>query len=147
MRQVGQPAQTKRVTGIGIGRTYVDRGHDADKARVILSGQKRSITPTVRQERQRHNAIAPVIGHMTDDGHLGRKFLLGPGGDATDLIQAAACHPAPARQRPRRRQPQAAPGDLPGSPLPGRLLISHRGKRTLPDNKGLTVGPVVLAPA
>jgi hypothetical protein len=27
MRRVGQPAQTERVTGIGIGRTYVNRGY------------------------------------------------------------------------------------------------------------------------
>jgi BNR repeat-like domain len=123
MRQVGQPTQTERTTGIGIGRTYVDRGyrgHDADKARVILSGQKRSTTPTVRQERQRHNAIEPIIGHMTDDGHLGRKFLLGPEGDATDFILTATCHPPPARQRPpatsaasRSWRSAGRPADLP----------------------------------
>ena len=88
-------AQTERITGIAIERAYVDRGyrgHDADKARVILSGQKRGITPTIRRERRRRNAIEPVIGHMKTDGHLGRNFLLGPEGDAANLILAAAGH-------------------------------------------------------
>ncbi len=88
-------AQAERLTGVGIERAYVDRGyrgHDADRARVILSGQKRGITPTVRRERRRRNAIEPVIGHMKSDGHLGRNFLRGAGGDAANLILAAAGH-------------------------------------------------------
>jgi IS5 family transposase len=90
-----QIAQTERLTGIEIERAYVDRGyrgHDADRARVILSGQKRGLTPTIRRERRRRNAIEPVISHMKDDGHLGRNFLLGPDGDAINLILAAAGH-------------------------------------------------------
>lgn len=90
-----QIAQTKRLTGVEIERAYVDRGyrgHDADRDRVILSGQKRGLTPTIRRERRRRNAIEPVIGHMKDDGHLGRNFLLGTEGDATNVILAAAGH-------------------------------------------------------
>ena len=90
-----QIAQTERVTGIEIERAYVDRGyrgHDADRDRVILAGQKRGITPTIRRERRRRNAIEPVIGHLKSDGHLGRNFLLGPEGDAANLILAAAGH-------------------------------------------------------
>jgi transposase, IS5 family len=90
-----QIAQTERLTGVEVERAYVDRGyrgHDADKTRVILSGQKRGITPTIRRERRRRNAIEPVIGHMKDDGHLGRNFLLGADGDATNLTLAAASH-------------------------------------------------------
>ncbi|HEX8569323.1 MAG TPA: IS5 family transposase [Caulobacteraceae bacterium] len=90
-----QIAQTERLTGVGIERAYVDRGyrgHDADRARVILSGQKRGLTPTMRRERRRRAAIEPVIGHMKSDGHLGRNFLLGTQGDATNVILAAAGH-------------------------------------------------------
>jgi IS5 family transposase len=90
-----QIARTERVTGVGIERAYVDRGHrghGADRARVILSGQKRGVTPTIRRERRRRSAIEPVIGHMKSDGHLGRNFLLGAGGDAANLILAAAGH-------------------------------------------------------
>jgi IS5 family transposase len=90
-----QITQTERLTGVEVERAYVDRGyrgHDADRARVILSGQKRRITPTIRRERRRRNAIEPVIGHIKDDGHLGRNFLLGTEGDATNVILAAAGH-------------------------------------------------------
>ncbi len=88
-------AQTERLTGVEVERAYVDRGHrghDADRARAILSGQKRGITPTIRRERRRRNAIEPVIGHMKSDGHLGRNFLNGTEGDATNLVLAAAGH-------------------------------------------------------
>jgi IS5 family transposase len=90
-----QIAQTERITGVEIERAYVDRGyrgHDADKARVFISGQKRGITPTIRRERRRRSAIEPVIGHLKSDGLLGRNFLLGIGGDATNVILAAAGH-------------------------------------------------------
>jgi IS5 family transposase len=90
-----QIAQAERITGVEIERAYVDRGyrgHDADRDRVVLAGQKRGVTPTIRRERRRRNAIEPVIGHMKSDGHLGRNFLLGPEGDAANLILAAAGH-------------------------------------------------------
>jgi IS5 family transposase len=90
-----QIAQTRRITGVEIERAYVDRGyrgHDADKSRVFISGQKRGITPTIRRERRRRSAIEPVIGHLKSDGHLGRNFLLGTEGDAINLVLAAAGH-------------------------------------------------------
>ena len=90
-----QIARTERVTGVPVGRAYVDRGyrgHDADKGRVFLSGQKRGVTPTIRREIRRRAAIEPVIGHMKADGHLGRNFLAGASGDAIDVILAAAGH-------------------------------------------------------
>jgi transposase, IS5 family len=90
-----QIAQAERLTGVGIERAYVDRGyrgHDADRARVVLSGQKRGVTPTIRRERRRRNAIEPIIGHMKSDGHLCRNFLHGTEGDAANVILAAAGH-------------------------------------------------------
>jgi IS5 family transposase len=90
-----QIAQTERLTGVAIERAYVDRGyrgHDADKARVFLSGQKRGVTPTIRREMRRRHAIEPVIGHAKADGHLGRNFLLGAAGDAVNAVLAAAGH-------------------------------------------------------
>ena len=90
-----QIAQTERITGTEVEPTYVDRGyrgHNADGARVILSGQKRSITPTIRREGRRRNAIEPVIGHLKSDGHLGSNFLRGSEGDAANLVLAAAGH-------------------------------------------------------
>ena len=88
-------AQAERVTGVEVERAYVDRGyrgHDADQAHVVLSGQKRGVTPTIRRERRRRIAIEPVIGHLKSDGLLGRNFLLGTEGDAANLVLAAAGH-------------------------------------------------------
>jgi IS5 family transposase len=90
-----QIAQAERLSGVEVERAYVDRGyrgHDADRARVFISGQKRSVTATIRRERRRRAAIEPVIGHMKSDGHLGRNFLLGMEGDAANLVLAAAGH-------------------------------------------------------
>jgi IS5 family transposase len=90
-----QIAQTERITGVSVERAYVDRGyrgHDADKNRVFLSGQKRGVTPTIRREIRRRAGIEPVIGHMKEDGHLGRNFLAGATGDAINVILAAAGH-------------------------------------------------------
>ncbi len=90
-----QIAQTERITGVPVERAYVDRGyrgHDADKQRVFISGQKRGVTPTIRRELRRRAGIEPVIGHMKSDGHLGRNFLAGTAGDAINVILAAAGH-------------------------------------------------------
>ena len=90
-----QIAQTERITGVAIERAYVDRGyrgHDADKTRVFLSGQRRGVTPTIRREIRRRAGIEPVIGHMKQDGHLGRNFLAGATGDAINVVLAAAGH-------------------------------------------------------
>ena len=90
-----QIAQTERITGVPVARAHVDRGyrgHDADKSRVFVSGQKRGVTPTIRREIRRRAGIEPVIGHMKEDGHLGRNFLVGATGDAINLVLAAAAH-------------------------------------------------------
>jgi IS5 family transposase len=91
----GQIAQTEHITGVPIERAYVDRGyrgHDADKGRMFVSGQKRGVTPTIRREIRRRAGIEPVIGHLKSDGHLGRNFLAGASGDAVNVILAAAGH-------------------------------------------------------
>ena len=70
-----QIAQTERITGVAAERAYVDRGyrgHDADRTRVFISRQKRGLTPTIRRELRRRNAVEPVIGHMKADGLLNR---------------------------------------------------------------------------
>ena len=94
-----QIAQTERITGVEIERAYVDRGyrgHDADRDRVILSGQKRGITPTIRRERRRRNAIEPVIGHMKSRRPPRPQLPARPRGRRR-------------QPRPRRRRPQPPP--------------------------------------
>ena len=82
--------------GVKIERIYADkgyRGHDYDgQAKVMLSGRKRDLTPTMKRELKRRSAIEPMIGHAKCDGRLGRNWLLGPDGDKINALLAAAGH-------------------------------------------------------
>ena len=85
---------TRRLTGRQIERAYVDkgyRGHDAPKPRsVFISGQKRGVFGIIKRELRRRSAIEPLIGHMKEEGHLGRCYLKGHAGDAANAILTAA---------------------------------------------------------
>jgi transposase, IS5 family len=85
---------TQRLTGREIERAYVDkgyRGHDAPKPRsVFISGQKRGVLGIIKRELRRRSAIEPLIGHMKEEGHLGRCYLKGQAGDAANAILTAA---------------------------------------------------------
>jgi IS5 family transposase len=91
-----QIAQAERLTGERVERAYVDqgyRGHDADTSRVFVARQRRDgLTPTIRRELRRRNAVEPVIGHLKSDGLVGRNHLAGSVGDAINAILAAAGH-------------------------------------------------------
>ena len=91
-----QIAQAERLTGERVERAYVDqgyRGHDADKERVFITRQRRDgLTPTIRRELRRRNAVEPVIGHLKSDGLLERNRLAGAAGDAINAVLAAAGH-------------------------------------------------------
>ena len=91
-----QIAQVERLTGERVERAYVDqgyRGHDADTSRVFVARQRRDgLTPTIRRELRRRNAVEPVIGHLKSDGLVGRNHLAGSVGDAINAILAAAGH-------------------------------------------------------
>jgi IS5 family transposase len=45
-----------------------------------------------KRELRRRSAIEPVIGHAKSNGHLGRCYLKGREGDATNAILCAAGH-------------------------------------------------------
>lgn len=85
--------ETEALTGREVERVYVDkgyRGHSAPKPRsVFISGQKRGVTGVIKRELRRRSAIEPVIGHMKNDGHLGRNFLKGHAGDHANAVLTA----------------------------------------------------------
>ena len=85
---------TQRLTGREIVRVYVDkgyRGHDAPRPRtVFISGQKRGVFGAIKRELRRRSAVEPHIGHMKEQGHLGRCYLKGHAGDAANAILTAA---------------------------------------------------------
>jgi IS5 family transposase len=78
------------ITGLEPERAFVDkgyRGHDYDKpTRVYRSGQRRGLTPSIKRQLKRRSAIEPVIGHMKEDGRLGRNFLHNRHGDRLNAI-------------------------------------------------------------
>ena len=86
--------QSTSTSGVDPERIYVDRGyrgHDYEgKARVIIAGQKRGLTPTMRREQKRRNGIEAVIGHAKFDHRMDRNHLLGTIGDTVNAL-AAAC--------------------------------------------------------
>ena len=85
--------ETETLTGRAIERAYVDkgyRGHDVPQPRrVFISGQKRGVHGVIKRELRRRSAIESVIGHMKNDGHLGRNFLKGYQGDQANAVLTA----------------------------------------------------------
>jgi IS5 family transposase len=84
---------TERLTGCAIERGYLDkgyRGHNAAKPRrFFLSGQKRGVFGVIKRELRRRSAIEAVIGHLKNEGHLGRCWLKGRAGDAANVVLSA----------------------------------------------------------
>ena len=88
--------ETETLTGCPVERAYVDKGfrghHTPRPWRVFISGQKGAVHGVIRRELRRRSAIEPVIGHLKEDGHLGRNFLSGRHGDHNNAVLAAIGH-------------------------------------------------------
>jgi IS5 family transposase len=87
--------QITTLTGTKPDEANVDlgyRGHGIKKkdVEVILSRQKRGITPAKRKRQKRRNAIEPIIGHCKNDRKVGpRNWLLGKSGDQINALAMA----------------------------------------------------------
>lgn len=68
------------------------RGHGVDRTQVLISGQRRGMTPTLKALLRRRNAIEPEIGHMKTDGRLARCTLKGTTGDAIFAVLCGCGH-------------------------------------------------------
>ena len=87
--------QVNRVSGVVPERCYVDRGyrgHGVEDSSVFISGQRRGVTPTIKKELRRRSAVEPIIGHMKEDGKLGRNWLKGSLGDKINALLCGAGH-------------------------------------------------------
>src|SRR5207253_11355476 len=86
----------ERLTGRPVRRAYVDRGDRGHKldgpTQVFVSHMRGIVSPTIRRELRRRNAIEPVIGHLKSDGLVERNRLLAAHGDAINALLAAAGH-------------------------------------------------------
>ena len=88
-------AQVERLTGALPKEAYVDRGykgHGVEDTAVWIAGAKRGITTAIKKKLKRRNAVELVIGHMKNDGRLGRNFLKGQMGDAINALLCGAGH-------------------------------------------------------
>jgi IS5 family transposase len=68
------------------------RGHKAPLTQsscVYTSGQKRGVTAQIKRELRSRPAVEPVIGHLKDDHRMGRNYLAGCDGDASNAVLAA----------------------------------------------------------
>jgi IS5 family transposase len=86
-------AATEQLTGCAIERGYLDKGYRGHNAasprRFFISGQKRGVFGVIKRELSRRSAIEAAIGHMKNEGHLGRCWLKGRAGDAANVVLAA----------------------------------------------------------
>jgi len=76
---------------------YVDMGyrkHDYDGDAVVHVARRglKKVKRSLRKWLKRRSAIEPVIGHMKNDGRLGRNYLLGEEGDRMNAVLCGAGH-------------------------------------------------------
>jgi IS5 family transposase len=89
LRQV-ETLTDQRVSLAVVDRGY--RGHGVKGTRVLVSGTRRGLTPTLARLLKRRSAIEPEIGHMKSDGRLARCGLTGPLGDAIFAVLCGCGH-------------------------------------------------------
>lgn len=68
------------------------RGHGVTKTQVLISGQCRGLTPSLKTLLRRRSAIEPEIGHMKTDGRLARCPLKGTSGNAIFAVLYGCGH-------------------------------------------------------
>jgi len=87
-------AEVETQTGIESERAYVDKGYRGHKhprrGRIFISGQKRGITAAIRRELKRRSVVEPLIGHLKNEGRLGRNYLYGIQGDKINALMVSA---------------------------------------------------------
>jgi len=84
----------ERNTGIKIDRMLVDRGyrgHEVTDAQVLVS-YTRGLPKELKKALKRRQAIEPWIGHMKQDGKLGRCHLKGAVGDQIHALLVGVGH-------------------------------------------------------
>ena len=83
------------ISGVQIKQAFVDkgyRGHKIENKQVLISGQRKGITCWLKKQLKRRQSIEPHIGHMKNDGKLGRNFLKGVLGSKLNAILCGVGH-------------------------------------------------------
>lgn len=88
--------QAEILSGTRAKEVFVDlgyRGVDVPNVTIYKARQKRGLnTRRLKRALKRRNAIEPIIGHLKNDGLLGRNYLKGELGDALNAILCGAGH-------------------------------------------------------
>lgn len=93
LKQVIEKAES--ISNRPIERIFVDkgyRGHGMTNKEVFISGQRKGVTSWIKKQLKRRSAIEPHIGHMKNDGKLGRNYLKGVLGDKLNAILCGIGH-------------------------------------------------------
>jgi transposase, IS5 family len=93
LKQVIENAE--KISNKPIIRAFVDKGykgHGIEDKEIFFSGQKKGVTPWLKQQIYRRSAIEPHIGHMKNDGKLGKNFLKGTLGDKLNALLCGIGH-------------------------------------------------------
>jgi IS5 family transposase len=81
---------------VSIKEVFVDKGYKGhaidDGIQVHISGKKKGVTAWLHKKINRRQAIEPHIGHMKNEGKLGRNFLKGTLGDYLNPILCGIGH-------------------------------------------------------
>ncbi|WP_347987885.1 IS5 family transposase [Methylomonas sp. AM2-LC] len=88
--------QAEILSGIRAKEVFVDlgyRGVELAGITIYKARQKRGVdTRRLKRALKRRNAIEPIIGHLKNDGLLGRNYLKGEMGDALHAVLCGAGH-------------------------------------------------------
>ena len=88
--------QAEILSGTRAKEVFVDlgyRGVDVPNVTLYKARQKRGLnTRRLKRALKRRNAIEPIIGHLKNDGLLGRNYLKGELGDALHAVLCGAGH-------------------------------------------------------
>lgn len=81
---------SKTIDAVHVDKGY--RGHCVEGKSIFISGQKKGLTKWLKSQMKRRQAIEPHIGHMKNDGKLGRNYLKGPLGDCLNAVLCGIGH-------------------------------------------------------
>ena len=86
--------QAGRLTGELLRKAYVDKGyrgkkHHPGEVEISVCGVGK-VSRYERRHRKRRNCIEGIIGHMKNDGMMGRNFLSGKQGDSVNAVLCGA---------------------------------------------------------
>lgn len=88
-------AHAEKLSSSKIERAFLDKGYKGHKItdkRIYISGQKRGMTASLKKLLKRRSAIEPHIGHLKQEGKMGRNFLKGVIGDKINALLCGVGH-------------------------------------------------------